>query len=499
MGVYLCIGIFVLTNLKHISKPIRYFDTNYAYLIGNSKETLLLQSFGNTAINFNPNNIAKRTADYQLHHKNFTYNTEDYPLIHNEPYANVLGPYFIKDTSIQPNIVLIISESLSSSFSGKQCTTPESLTPYIDSLAKHGLSWNNFLANAERSHGVLTNVLASLPSGVGQRGFVNMRVKLPQAKFYPDHQTILELLSDNGYVSSFYYGGWGDYDRTSNFLINHNIDYFAPADSFNKEVYTQKKGAVSWGYNDKDLYHMAQNMHHNRTKKTPFIDIYQTLSLHTPYNLVTPKYESKEYIHSRVKQLGIQPSEVIHIPTEILGSIFFSEDALAGFITSVSTNKAYENTIFIITGDHAVDYPISNEPLERYKVPLVIYSNLLVKKARFNGYCSHIDIAPSMLALLQQNFGISLPADKHWMGEGLDTSRTFRNIKEIPLAVYNENLAQYISGTFIKYKDRIVQLDSALNTTEVQDLQVIDSINREYENYLFINEYSCRKDKIWKE
>jgi phosphoglycerol transferase MdoB-like AlkP superfamily enzyme len=496
--IYLLLGVFVFANLRYSTKAFKYFDSGYAYLLGNSKETLFVKSFDNASIITSSNNIAKHTAIYRQNHPEFSFSNQAYPLMHNESYSNVLGPFFVKDSSVKPNIVLIISESLSSSFSGKRCTTPVSLTPYIDSLARHGLSWNNFLSNAERSHGVITNVLASLPSGVGQRGFINMHVTLPQGKFYPDHETILEPLHDNDYTSSFYYGGWGYYDRTGYFIEDHGINYFATEDSFSKAVYKRKKGPISWGYNDKDLYHMSQNLRHNLQKKTPFIDIYQTLSLHTPYNLVTAKYESKDYIIKRLEQLGTQPSEISNVHIEIIGSIFFSDDALKQFMTEVQSKKEYENTIFIITGDHGIDYPVSNRPLEKYQVPLVIYSNLLVKNANFNGYCSHIDLAPSILALLQQNFGLELPAERHWMGSGLDTSSTFRNNKQIPLAVYNDNLAQYISGKYIKYNNHIVQFDSALATTEVTDPLVLDSVNRKFENYLFINEYTCGKDRIWK-
>ena len=499
VGIYMLLGVFVFMNLRYATKSIKYFNSSYEYLIGNCKETLFVQSFDDDSeIVFNPNNIAKHTALYRQYHPRITFNNQAYPLMHNEPYDNVLGSFFVKDTTIKPSIVLVISESLSSSFSGKKCTTPVSLTPFIDSIADRGLRWNYFLANAERSHGVLTNVLASLPKGVGQRGFINMKVKLPQGKFYPDHQTILEPLRNNGYTSSFYYGGWGYYDRAGYFLEDHGIDYFATEDSFSKAIYKRKKADISWGYNDKDLFHMSQNLQHNLSKKTPFIDVFQTLSLHTPYNLVTPAYESKDYIRQRLKQLGIQPNEVKNIPLELISTVFFSEDALKTYMTEVLTKEAYKNTIFIITGDHGVNYPISNRPLEKYHVPLVIYSDLLVKNAEFNGLCSHVDIAPSLLALLEQNYSVKLPTQRHWMGEGLDTSNTFRNIRKIPLAVNNEDLAQYISGRYIKYNDRVVRFDQALVTTEVTDAQALDSIRREFENYRFINEYSCGFDKIWK-
>ena len=134
----------------------------------------------------------------------------------------------------------------------------------------------------------------------------------------------------------------------------------------------------------------------------------------------------------------------------------------------------------------------------RYKVPLIIYSNLLTTNASVNGYCSHIDIAPSILAQLEGNFGFQLPKEKHWLGHGLDPSHTFRNSKKIPLAVYNDHLAQVISGNYIKYTDRIVKFDSALNISEVTDQQIVDRIKSEFDTYLFMNEYSCSRDRIWK-
>ena len=499
IGVYLLLGVFVLVNLRYSTKAIKYFDSSYAYLLGNSKETLFLQSFKNESTKTTPSDIARNTAIYSDNHPEFNFSDLAYPLIHDEQYANVLGEYFIKDSSIKPNVVLIISESLSASFSGKRCVTPRSLTPFIDSLAREGLSWNNFLANAERSHGVLTNVLASLPSGIGQRGFANMKVNLPKGMMYPEHQSSLSLLRDNGYTSSFYYGGWGYYDHAGNFLHINGIDHFITEDSFSKAQYTRKTGPISWGYNDMDLFHLARNLHHNQEKKTPFIDIYQTLSLHTPYNLVTAKYESKDYIKKRVAQLGIQDGEMDYIPSEILGTIFFSEDALRTFMKDALAKEEYENTIFIIVGDHGVNYPVSKRTLEKYHVPLVIYSKLLRKNGKFNGMCSHIDIAPSILALLEQNYGIQLPAEKHWLGQGLDTSSTFRNNKKIPLAVYGDNLARYISGNYIKYEDRILQFDSTLATTEVVDQEIIDRINSEFENYLFVNAYTCQEGKVWRE
>ena len=496
VAIYVLVFCLVASNIKHLSKDIRYFNSNFEYLIGNSKETLFLKSFDTPTKSFNEYDVAKQTALFHSDYPELNFSNAQYPLIHDEPYDNVLGPYFIKDSTIKPNIVLLICESLSSSFSGKRYATPVSLTPYLDSLASHGLSWNNFLANAERSHGVLTNILSSLPSGIGQRGFVNMQLDLPKNKIYPSHLSILEPLKDNLYESSFYYGGWGYYDRTGYFLKEHHIDHFVSDENFDNQLYKKRTG-TSWGYNDRDLYDMSLNLQQNIEKKTPFIDIYQTLSLHTPYNLISEEYESKEFVHKRIRQLGIHPDQLHFIPREILSSIFFSEDALKKFMKDLKSKEAYKNTIFIITGDHGIDYPISNEPLERYRVPLIIHSDLLVESACFNGYSSHIDIVPSILALLKDNYGLQLPKEKHWLGHGLDTSLTFRNAKKIPLAIHNDNLAQYITGDYIKYKDRILRFDSLLTTSQVTDQHILDSILTEYDTYRFINEYTCSKDRIW--
>ncbi|HPS28100.1 MAG TPA: sulfatase-like hydrolase/transferase, partial [Bacteroidales bacterium] len=73
----------------------------------------------------------------------------------------------------------------------------------------------------------------------------------------------------------------------------------------------------------------------------------------------------------------------------------------------------YDNTLFIITADHAHKHPLErayNTP-ERHHIPLLLYGNAL--KPEYRGktsskIISHVDIAPTLLAQLKiENTGFA--------------------------------------------------------------------------------------------
>ncbi len=497
--VYLLAAIPIGLNWNHLTKPIQYFDSNYEFLVGNSKEMLFASSVWNRqkVPDFNLYETVDQTVKYHDDRDYFHFTNDQMPLIHDEDYENVLGPYFVKDSTIKPNIVLIVCESLSRSFSGKNTITPGSLTPFVDSLAAKGLSWNNFFSNAERSYGAMPNLLSSLPNGTGRRGFVNMGLPLASGRLYPAHQSMLELLKEHKYQSSSYYGGWGYYDNMGYYFDFHHIDHLVTEDSFDNKLFDRRRESFAWGYNDQDLFTQAQMLKHNREKVKPFIDVYQTLSVHTPFTSAPGSYYEAEYQKKKLEELKIDRKKIGYLPNYILANIFFADDALKEFITDLSKDPNYDNTIFIITGDHAIDYPIGKGPLNKFHIPLIIYSELLTSAETFEGISSHIDLAPSLLALLSENYGMEFPKEKHWIGRGLDVSKSFRNRQVIPMCIYDDILPQCVIDNCIVYKDRIVEFDSKFNTTEIEDEARIQELREMLDNYIYINQYSCVQDKLW--
>lgn len=80
-----------------------------------------------------------------------------------------------------------------------------------------------------------------------------------------------------------------------------------------------------------------------------------------------------------------------------------------------------------------------NSPLGIYHVPLIIYSPLIKEHAIFKGVSTHLDIAPSLIALLQGNFGLQFSEQKQWLGQGLDTCKSFRCDRIAPLNLYSSD------------------------------------------------------------
>ena len=496
--LFVLIGIVAVINRKYTSKSIKYFDNNYQFLLGNSKEVFFIKSIGfsNSKTNFNVQEVKKITQSYQNANPHHNYCIEEYPFIHNEPYSNVLGRYFVKDT-IKPNIVIIISESLSSSFSGENNCLKGSLTHFIDSLSSHSLYWSNFLSNAERSYGVLPSILSSLPSGVGNRGFINMDNEYSDFRKYPMHSSIIELLKWNNYTTNYFYGGWGYFDNVGYFIKESKIDNFICEDNFNNSIYHKPDGNMVWGYNDKDLFSQSFNIIDEKSISQPFLNIYQTLSLHSPFNLSEKKYYSEKFLNKKIEQLGLNPKNLEKIPKNVLSSIFFSDDALRHYFNIIKERKEFSNTIFIITGDHSLDINICNNAFEKYRVPLIIYSELLNTSASFKGVCSHIDILPSIIALLQSNYGLNFKESKHWIGQGLDTSRFFNAERNIPLVLNSNSLPQYISGCNVVYENEVVRFDSLFNINNKSKKREKYFVKKLFKDYLFLNNYVCLKDKIW--
>src|SRR5574344_244873 len=102
-----------------------------------------------------------------------------------------------------------------------------------------------------------------------------------------------------------------------------------------------------------------------------------------------------------------------------LVSVLNLDDAMKKFFEKYSKRPDFENTIFIITGDHSMPEITLQEKIDRYHVPLMIYSPLLKESKRFRSIVSHFDVAPSILAFYRENYQLKTPSTVAWVGDGL--------------------------------------------------------------------------------
>ncbi len=335
-----------------------------------------------------------------------------FPLLRYRDTCDVLSPFF-SSFDRKPNLVFIIIESLGRNYSGPDALYG-SFTPFLDSLAQNSLYWYNFLATSGRTFGVLPSIFASVP--YGEKGFNEL------CDSFPNHSSLLRNLKHNGYFISFFYGGWSNFDNMASFLEYNHADYIINV--FPKRYKKMGNEQFSWGYDDRTLFNHSLNVLDSFPPK-PRVDIYLTLSNHNPWNYSEiGKYEKKldQYFAAHPELLAKQTTYYIK---KRYATVLYTDDVLRHFFDAYKKRPEYENTIFIITGDHGLSYDI-NFALKKFHVPLIIYSPKLKRSAVFKGVCSHLDIAPSLEQMLKKKARLNIPSWTCYLGSYLDTSNIFR-------------------------------------------------------------------------
>lgn len=397
-----------------------------------------------------------------------------FPFFKTREKKNVLGPFFEKK-DIQPNVVVVIVEGLSRVFSGPNAVYE--FTPFLDGLIDSSLYWRNFVSNCHRTFGAPANILGSLPYGVEERGFNKQEI-------YPAHQSLLSTLKQDEYTTSFYYPAWAGFDDYKKFLFYQDVDHIYD----NVGMYPNELKVVEWGRTDRDMFDFYSKS--LNTKQAPFLDVLLTLSIHSPFD--HPEKRFFQQAAKLCKQKNIEQEEQI----KLFATCLYLDDCMKTFFEEFRKSPHFANTIFMITGDHNVQHLPLRSELDRYHVPLYIYSPLLKKKASFGGVCSHLDITPSLTQLLETNYSVSFPEKAAFVGQGLDTSRQFNAKNRFPLSVYSSSIGQYVYGNKMLVADQEFTISDNLMLTPSNEMT--KELVQLKKDYLLIDRYVCKQNKLEK-
>jgi len=365
------------------------------------------------------------------------YVDSDYPFLREDNTADVLGNFFTVNSAQRPNIVYIQVEGLGRAFSGPNAYLG-SFTPFLDELRGKSLYFENFLAAQGRTFASLPSILGSLP--FFNRGFNDLGANMPKAF------TTFNLLKRNGYHSSFIMSTDPAFDNENLFIKAQGVDQLISKANFSEFPKTHNS---YWGYPDLDLMNKAIGVYNKLPANKPFVSYIQTISMHTPYKVPEmEKYYAKMEKHMNSLGFNDAQKEEHRNYKDQYACILYTDDAIKHLIDEFQKLPFYSNTIFVITGDHRLpEIPISTK-IDRYHVPLIIYSPMLKRSASIRSISSHLDIAPSILKFLKVNYKLNTPSLVTWVGTGLDTVRQFRNIHRYPLKQTVSDLTDYISGEY---------------------------------------------------
>ncbi|MBI3567990.1 MAG: sulfatase-like hydrolase/transferase [Gemmatimonadetes bacterium] len=409
-----------------------------------------------------------------------------YPLLHRATYDDVLGPRF--ETAQQPpNIVIIVVEGLGRDFVGEGAHYG-GFTPFLDSLERRSLYWDDFLSTSGRTFGIFPALLASLPHAEG--GFMELGAQMPP------HLSLISLLRQRGYATNYFTGTDGHFDMIDVFMERQQVDSFIDQRRFGAG-YEQQPGekGFSWGYGDRELFRRALASYGPAGVK-PRLDVFLTITTHEPF--IPPNTATyQQRFSQRLASLPADRREEYRTYGGVFETLLYTDDAIRYFLQEYAKRADYGRTIFVITGDHRLIPIPPLERADRYRVPFLIWSPLLKAPARFSSVSTHLDVTPSIIALLHDRYGMSFPDTVPWLGTGLDTVARFRNTRSLALMRVKNQLDEYLDGTTLLSGDQLFTVGDGFTLQPIHDGTRFDSLRAELDRAKQLSRFVTGGDHIY--
>ncbi|MBS1639557.1 MAG: LTA synthase family protein [Bacteroidetes bacterium] len=425
---------------------------------------------------------------YQQNHP-FQYTSKEYPLLHKDEEKDVLGNFFNLNPTTPPNIVLIVSEGLSRDFSGENAYAT-SFTPFLDSLSKHSLTWDNFLSTAPGTFAAHPSLTGSLP--YGKKGFSIMNEM-------PEHLSLIKILRANGYTTNFMVGFNTDFDNMGGYIRAQGTDFIL--NQYPSKYKEMGIGSEGWsmGYPDDALFARSFEVMDSMPKQ-PYFNIYHTATTHMPY-LFEQKPLYEKLFDEKIKKLNITPAirRTLKETKTVLVTYMFSDDCMKKFFKDYAKRPEYKNTIFIITGDHHIgSFPITGQ-IDDYHVPLIIYSPMLKAPKKFLSVNSHLNIAPTFSSLILNNYKQLPyhPQEVSWLGGVMDTAAVFRNTQSMAFMQWGREINDYIYKDYFISDGQLYKILPDLFLQKIKNDSVKNFIEKLRTNFITINYYVCDNNKIF--
>jgi lipoteichoic acid synthase len=419
----------------------------------------------------------------------FIYDGEEYPFTREADTEDVLGQFF-EPGERPPSIVFVIVEGLGGTLMEPHASYG-GFTPFLDSLANNGLYWTHFLATSGRSFNAQPSIFGSLP--FGENGFMEMGYQAP------DHHTLISILNDNGYQTNYFAGYDTRFDKLDVFLENQGIDLLINSSRFPDEYSTMDaiEGGFTWGYSDKDTYRRAFDFIDQFDFETPRLDIFFSLNFHEPFIIQESEYY-KELFHSRLEKLEMPAAKKVEFRQyeEIFAALLYTDAAIEELIERYRKRADFDNTIFVVTGDHRMIPIPHRDRIDRYYVPFIIYSPMIKEYRQFNGVSSHFDVTPTLLSYLSENYGISTPDQIHWLGGELSTSTEFEAKKQFPFMRTKNQMPDYLSGEYYLSGSQLFRLYEGMEVGTINDRWEKERITEEFQRFKAMNLYVTSENKL---
>ncbi|HRO76190.1 MAG TPA: sulfatase-like hydrolase/transferase [Crocinitomicaceae bacterium] len=434
------------------------------------------------------------TADIQKIDANFFSSSKtidpNYPFFHELPDSSQLETFLNPTTNGKaPNIVFIICESMSTYFVGDNADKTGHIMPFLDSLATQSLYFPNFLSVCDRTYHALPASMASIPI-------------IPSGKIFHEmeHTNYFSLpnLLEKDYFSRFYCGTYLSFTQMDNFMNNNNINYLVKdwETSFSADI----NGVPNpWGYQEKELFLKSwYDYDKQKLANKPRLDIFLTVSTHPPYKLKEKeKYldKTRRLMVANGKSKKIDYKRTMDSFLDAYSTFTYLDDQLKTYFEQAKNYPDYENTIFIIYGDHGTAIA-SVDDISEYRIPLLIFSPLLKQPQKFLGVNSQLDLAPTLINYLRKNYLSRLPSQTTFAGKELSFSKHYKNDRTLLLGTYLRNQDYYLNQNYYVRNGQLYQVSDNLAVQKIDNSTVLANMETAKEYAKKVVNYSVYNDKF---
>ena len=308
------------------------------------------------------------------------------------------------------HVIVLLEESLGAEFVGAYSQRP-GLTPNMDRIANESLVFTRTYASGTRTVRGMEAVTASFPPVPPES-----IVKRANNEGLFNWSTVMK---QNGYTPTFIYGGYGTFDNMNHFFGNNGYKVVDRTDMPTPNF------ANIWGVSDEDLFRDAFGVFDEQHQKGERIfSVVMTTSNHKPFTF---------------------PPGVPGVKPEGGGreaGVRYSDYAVGWFIDELKKKPYFENTMVVIVADHgARAYGRASIPLPTYEIPFMVYSPKHIAPRRFDGLTSQLDVAPTVLGLLNISYDSLFFGKDTLLGDAHSRVAVLNQNRDIAL-LHNEKLAQ---------------------------------------------------------
>ena len=329
---------------------------------------------------------------------------------YDSPIARFVEPK--RSIGANPNVVLVVMESMSYDYLGCAGNYAPSITPFLDSLISQSIFFDKFYSCGNHTFSGLWGTQLSLPT-IPEEG--NPLDNLDNMQSFSG---LASTLRSKGYKTLFACPHDAQFDNIGGIMsaagyekITSQADYFDPGQM------------TTWGVADQFLFERSMpNINEMYKSGKPFLATFLTVSNHGPYqfpDVLPPGFKFKT---SAPTSQGVE----------------YADACIKDFMEKCKSEPWYDNTIFVFVADHGLTvlpcpYQLS---LSYMHIPLIIYSPKYLKAQKLSNRGMQIDIFPTVMDLL------NMPYVNNTFGVNLfDKSRpyTFHN-EESDLCVLSDSL-----------------------------------------------------------